>query len=503
MEPEVNEQNIIRTEDPGTDTQVTQSETVPTSTNIKEELVKDSTEEQKSNCQLTKPIFKKSDANEISFLSYLPFDNVEAMQEEVDKAKNVNLKGSKEHSKWKRAVEMGSWLYYKGNPYKDIFTNKNKKFTQTIENPETRTTIGVSLGNPTPKSGLIQGDMVVQIIRKRLGLGSTIFFPLIHSGICLVLKSPAKADLIQMYHDFSSSKVSLGRDSRGLIFSSSTAILDKEILQLIKENIHDSNVTPEVEANIFDYIDIRDKSFLIAGFADCIYPEGYEYHAAMPMEDPSKPEIRMNERISIRNTMLMDQSVLSSVQLNMLSHKLEKKYTASDLKKYKDEFSVGQFRQVDLGHGISIQLEFPSISRYIDDSMSWINSTIAMADRSLTVTNNDNERDNLIIKLANMNMMRIYTHYIKKIIIDDSEITDTETKENSINTISEDLIIRDKFLEEVVKYTTDYTYSITGYPALTNKEAEESYKTIFPSMVSYDPGSFFFILLVQLESPVS
>ena len=172
-------------------------------------------------------------------------------------------------------------------------------------------------------------------------------------------------------------------------------------------------------------------------------------------------------------------------------------------RKYKDEFSVGQFRQVDLGHGISIQLEFPSISRYIDDSMSWINSTIAMADRSLTVTNNDNERDNLIIKLANMNMMRIYTHYIKKIIIDDSEITDTETKENSINTISEDLIIRDKFLEEVVKYTTDYTYSITGYPALTNKEAEESYKTIFPSMVSYDPGSFFFILLVQLESPVS
>lgn len=437
-----------------------------------------------------------------------PSSSYRSLIKQIDDAPKVDPNGSQGLRDWQQCVSRAVNIYPLGDPFHDVLNTSGKKFSNSFVTKDGTELTTAPIKN-TKASKNIQGESAEIYFRQRNGLGSPIQIPLIHSGIYLVITSPSSTELSTAYFSYGQTKVSLGRNAKGLLYDASTSLLEEEILEVIKRHIYKSNVTSEVEENIFDYIDIRDKNILIAAFAAAWHPEGYRIQVALPITDNNAVEIKIDDFISIQESIVQDFTILTDKQISHLSTKVNKKYTAEDLLKYREDSKIIYEGIFSLNGTTKVQLNFCSISKFLHNSNEWISQTIRLVDSALSIDNDNGQRDQMINKTARINHARTYGHMVKSIIdvdedgIDSVVVTDDESISKVLSAFSDDNNLKVAFIEKVIEFNVTNSHSVTAFPAISDEEVENSQNTNFPNYVAYDPISFFFTLMVGVDALAS
>ena len=459
--------------------------------------------------KLDKKIIYKSTGKDYSDLILnFPSSTYQELIKQIENAPKVDPNGSKDLREWRACVQRSIYTYPLGNIWHDSLNTSGKKFSNSFITPENVELVTAPIKN-TKAGKNVQGEQAEIYFRRTLGLGAPMQIPLIHSGIYLVLTSPSSTELSTAYFSYGQTKISLGRNAKGLLYDASTSLLEEEILNILKRHIYKSNLVSEVEENIFDYIDIRDKNILIAALAAAWHPEGYRIQVALPLTDDNNAEIKVDDFISIQESIVQDFTMLTDAQIAHLSTKVNKKYTAEDLAKYRENSKIAYSGSFNITNNTKIELSFCSISKFLKNSNEWISQTIRLVDSALSIDNDNGDRDELISKTAKINHARTYGHMVKSIVeidedgIDSVDVIDEESIAKVLSIFSDDNDLQTTFIEKVIEFNVNNSHSVTALPAITDLEATESERTNFPGYIAYDPISFFFNLMVGVDALAS
>lgn len=351
---------------------------------------------------------------------------------------------------------------------------------------------------------LLVGEKAMARVREITHSGGLIQIPLWHSGFWVSLRKPSIEALMELEYLISQEKIQLGRQTNGAVFGNSTVFMSKHLVEFVLEHLHSTSLIEK--ESITDLMSALDLESVAWGMAVAAFPNGFNYARSVLDDDPDKSYV-IREKLDLTKIQWVNNAALTEWQIGHMGNRNQATVTTDSVKRYQSEFTKGMPREVKLigdeeTGEISVKLKVPNISEYINAGTTWINTIVATTDKALAADVNDRVRNNYINKLAAATYMRLYAHWVAAVIIDGEEITDRETIDKTLNELSPNGTIRQKYNEEIIKFINESTIAVIAVTTETVAEAEANTTLpAFPHLLPIDAVSTFFIL-VALTSQV-
>lgn len=387
-------------------------------------------------------------------------------------------------------------------PYSDGFVNttarEEAQFEQTVTaptgplhgfTPKFRVREGVK---PTGESARFQ-------IRAAMGLGTVFTVPLWHSGFWITLKAPPEGELLELYRKIAAEKVILGRSSYGFMFSNGTSYTSRILLDFVLENMYESSLALKEDEDIREYIRVPDLPLLIWGMACATWPGGFQYQRAC-ISDPEKCKHVVKEKLNLSKLLWTDTTALTQFQIKHMASKQRASMTTDAVKRYVDEFIRGQDSKVEVTPTLSMVLRIPNVTEHIDAGHRWINTIEETYSRALSLE--EGSRNDYLLSQGKATAMRQYTHFVKAVEANEQEYDELTVIEETLNDLTADDKIRNKFMEKTRAYLDDSVVSLIAIPSYKcpncgGEQHHESDLKKHPNLIPLDVTQTFFQLLVQ------
>jgi len=421
---------------------------------------------------------------------------------------NLNIENPDSKLKaWKDLNEEAVNYYTVGGLYQDRFTDEKSEFKQGVETKE-GTLNSISSLKFRKNEGELKGELALLKVSKLLGLGDVINVPLPHSGIWVTIKPPTERDLIDFYNSIFREKIALGRSTYGLTLSNFSVHINNRLFDFILRHVHSVNFSDISKENLRNYILIHDFPILAWGFACSMYPNGYDYQRACVNNIEECTHIT-KATINLIKLLWVDNPSLSESQKVIMSENRPNKLTVESYRKYIAEHSRVSGSSFTSRNGITFKLRVPTFNEYTSDGLNWINK-INSSIESLILEDTDNEEDTkteLLNQYIKSSALRQFNHFIDFIEVEDSVITDRETINMVLETLSADDEVRGEVMEAIIKFKTNTTIGIVGIPEYKcpnchkpqgQENADEKFKTIIP----LDVMSIVFLALTSKISKI-
>lgn len=360
-------------------------------------------------------------------------------------------------------------------------------------------------------SGELSGDAAIMQLMQHRKLGAMYRMPLWNSGIWITFKAPSEAGLLELHRALTADKVDLGRRSYGLSYSHTTAIFMDRVTAFALEHMQSTNLKLEPGMRIRDYISSHDLNAIVIGLTSTIWPNGFNY-ARSCIADPEKCRHVVEEKIHIPKTLMVDRSSFTNWQLAHMSKVQTGSVTVADVQRYQEEMQRSQKRRVVFDEGLPSEvvmiLKVPTISQYVEAGLRWITELTTMVDRSLNREVSNDERNNHIINYGRTSSMRQYGHWVEEIEFGGKKLTDNETVESALGTLSSDDKLRVAFQEQIARYQSHSTVTLAAVPSFKCpscgkvNESSKGHPTITDA-IPYDVFQTFFAVLVQKIQSIS
>lgn len=412
------------------------------------------------------------------------FDEVpEASEEDTDSSRS-----------FVEAVNVGTEFVPPADRYNSTTTRVNATFRQYLQTEKGR--IGFSVPKFAEKDvSKVSGDRAVLRVRALMGMGSLITIPLWHSGFWLTISAPSDMALLELRRRLMDDKVSLGRQTHGLVFNNMQSFTTGWLLDMVMDLFYDCTLKDQNHAKIRSMIKTPDLPILFWGLACAIWPNGYQYSRAILTEEGIKSKEILTGKIDVAKLMWVDNSSFTTHQKAHMSNRIPGTVTDDAIVRYVDDFSLFKGREVEMNENVKINLNVPSADEYVRSGHKWVSDIIAMVDRIFTNDAQDlDSRRSAIDENARVTSIRQYGHWVEGISIDGVEHKDRDTIDAVLNVLSEDSENRKKIFKEVGRYIDDITVAVIAIPESTG---EETGLPRFPRLIPLDVGAVFFTLLMQ------
>jgi len=411
-----------------------------------------------------------SQANATNALNLLKA-NVDNFTAIINKLPNLGV-GGEEVESWGAAVQEAMRHTLSGGVFDDAIKDTGGQWTnRPTFDDKPLTTSRLKGGN---KAGNLSGESGLMKVRARLGLGTIMTIPLFHTGGWVTLKAPSNGSILELQRRVSQEKISLGRLTNGMIFSSSSIYIQSYLINFVLGHIYETNLGTNDPNELKQIIKSTDIPSLVLGILCTMYPDGYTLREPCAADPGNCSHIEVS-KINLSRIRVTDMSRLSDKQLKEMS-KRNVARTEETLKAYSDEFSFkGDVITAthDNGSDINIHLTVPSILEYEESGFKWVDGIVSMVDRAFKVPLKGDERNAYIRDQGRLSNLRQYSHWISKVTIgdlnnDDVESLDVITDRDVIDDFMVDLSgiehVRDAILNGVGAFISETTVSIVGYP---------------------------------------
>lgn len=430
--------------------------------------------------------------------AFMPSSSIAKTRETLEDLPQTPLGADKESQNWIGVLNGGITSV----PYSDGFVStaerEDARYEQSVIAstgplhgfaPKFRVREGVK---PTGESARFQ-------IRSALGLGTVFTVPLWHSGFWITLKAAPEGELLELYRKITAEKVILGRSSYGFMFSNGTSYTNRILLDFVLENMYESSLALKDGEDIRERIRVPDLPLLIWGMACATWPNGFQYQRAC-ISDPEKCKHVVKERLNLSKLLWTDESSLTQFQIKHMASRQRASMTGDSVKRYVDEFIRGQDRKVEITSALSMVLRIPNVVEHIDAGYRWINTIEETYSRALTL--DENNRNDYLLSQGKATTMRQYTHFVKCVEANEQEYDELTNIEETLNDLTADDKIRNKFLERTRQYLDDSVVSLIAIPSYKcpNCGGEQHRETDLkkhPNLIPLDVTQTFFQLLVQ------
>lgn len=432
---------------------------------------------------------------------------IEEFNRIVDEIPNIDLTSSESGQKWFDIFSTGQLYLMRGNAIMGALERPDSLWRQSVKNGGEELRAGRPRfgDNPDP-SNLISGERAVLKLTASMGLGSIVQIPLWHTGIWITLKAPSEAELLELDRRLAMDKVVLGRMTSGLVFSNSSVYLSSYLINLALSKVYDATVKDLNLQALKETIKLTDLPTLIWGMACSIWPNGYPYEQACTV-DPSKCQYVMSELLNLTKLSWTDNRALTEFQHKHMANR-NAKVTPDALKRYQEEHKFQDNRVFDLNDGaVSVELRVPTLAEYEQSGIEWVDTIVNQTDQAFGTTMTEQERNEYIVNQGKATAMRQYGHWVERLVMADDGgiVVDRSTIEQTINALSADGVIQQKFFDAVSKYIDRTTISLIAIPRYEcpncHKDPAADAKA-HPHLVPLDVATVFFTLLGHRRAKV-
>lgn len=345
---------------------------------------------------------------------------------------------------------------------------------------------------------LLTGERAMLRVNALLGRGAIIQIPLWHSGFWMTIKTPAEIDLLDTLQHISDNKIAFGRSSNGLTFANHVVVSNSAVVDLAMRNLYETTVQGfNTVEKIRGAINALDIPLIAHGLACSIYPRGFQFERALLDAKGVKTEV-VRQLLNVSTCLYVDGGSLNEWQIGHMSKRSTGAMTESELKIYREHFARGKPKSIPLNEHIGITLRVPSIDQYLNAGQRWVDELVFAVNQAFTQDLTEKQRNEMIFDRAKATSMRQYCHWIESIDLlkSDQKITDAESIERTINSLSSDDTIRNKYYEIVRQFINDSTISLIGVPQVHPDEGMQVLPR-FENLIPLDPIAVFFNLLYQ------
>lgn len=483
-------------------------------TPVKEESVQDTKEEakvedtkerKKQNVTINYSI-SSDEKLESGDVVILPANFVKETREVLERAPNVKLLDNPDAREWARAIREGLEYNTAHEAFISTLEDEEADFGHKFEHNTANMIGGTPKFKPSENTNLAGERAVIRFVT-HLGLGTLFQVPLWHSGLWVTFKPPSESEIIELNRQLMNDKIMLGRYAYGLIFSNITSYTNQRLVDFALAHVYDTSAKSEdinID-NLKDHINCQDIPSLLWGFICTMYPKGFNYRRAC-VTDPQKCNYILEETLNVSKLQWTNRATLNEWQKTFMSARQPRAKEIKDIIRYKEELSKIQGKKLIINEGkddeIVIMLKTPNVNQYIESGHTWIDDIVDMVDMAIGTTSNEEERNELIMRHGQATAMRQYGHWVEQIGYETNIVTDKETIDSLLNTMSADDVIRSQFLDGVLNYINKSTVSVIGIPAYdcpACKEPQEgtNAESIHKNIMPLDVVQLFFGLLTQ------
>lgn len=329
----------------------------------------------------------------------------------------------------------------------EVFVEEGVKFEQGLYNPENDSLLGFKALKHNVKGDILKGDAAIMKAIDALNIGKPYQVPLPHTGIWVTLMPPSEWDLVTFYNLHDRDKIMLGRNTHGFIFSSLSVKANHDIFNFILKNIKESNVKDLSVSDLGKIININDLPILIWGFAATIYPQGFPYRRrCRECGNIESINLSLDKMYHLANEKLTDD------QKKLYTRRGRNAVTVEEVKAYQRQ-SNGVDDNFFKFKGVEAHLKQPSLKDYFEDGLTWIDEVIDQYDR--TIIRGDYTEDEKLMVLqgyVNSSILRSYSHYIGKFVIDGKEIVGREEIRKIVSIYGSDKSFIGDFISNVFDF---------------------------------------------------
>lgn len=377
---------------------------------------------------------------------------------------------------------------------------EGSNWQQVIETPNGK--IGFSIPKIADVDApVLTGTAALFRLQSLLGRGPTIQIPLIHSGFWVSLKAPTNQVLINLYEQISQEKITLGRSTHGLVFSSLSSYTSRIILETLKDHIHDTTLAIDPDKDIFDYIRVPDINLLLIGWARTIWPKGFNLIRSELTEEGAESGKIIGGVVDLAKMIWYDTTPLTDRQKAHMAQRASRVMKPESIQRFQEDIAIWQGTQVEINENVKIALRIPTISEYFVSSQRWIDGVVELVESTLIFSGSEELKNQKILIQSQANIARQYSHWISKFVLGEQEITDAETIGEAIDVISSEDSFNDKFFKAVSEFSDDISISLVGTPEPNFKEINQNKR--FSRIIPVDPLSHFFNLLVSRAAKIA
>lgn len=406
---------------------------------------------------------------------------------------------SAEKNKWREAFRGALNHIYEGRSFEDIDQREGSDWNQQVS--YNGGNIGVAVPKVTSKDGVLAGDQAVAAFEQKMDIGRPVHVPLWHTGIWLTLSPPDMGQLITLEETMAKSKVELGRDTHGMVYSNTSVYTTSHLMDLVFDCVKGGSLKDLSADNLRRVIKSTDIPILIWGLANTIYPNGYRY--ARPCTSSNDCNHVVQAVLDFGKIFWTDNSALSEAQRKHMSDR-KGKFTPEQIKAYQDAHSRGTERTIPISEskGINFVFSVPTIAEYEKTGQRWVDEIVNMTTGSLSDSESIRRRNESINRKAKATNIAQYSHWVKEIQLGDDLVEERESVEAIIRSYSKKEGADAYFFKEIYKYINDATISFIAIPKYKcpmcqGEQEQDVHNVEHPHLLALDAMSAFFTLLGQ------
>lgn len=423
----------------------------------------------------------------------LPSDTAENTAKAIDNLPNVALGDTAAGGEWIERLNDSKLATNFNDVLGNTVTREGSDFRQNVSSEKgSLQACGLKLSDNI--DGKLVGERAVLRVRALMGLGNVVNIPLWHSGFWVTFKTPSEGAQLELHRRLNEEKISLGRKTWGLAFANNSVFFAGWLFEFALNHIYDTTLHPDLAPSIRTRISHLDLPLVIWGLACTIWPNGFPYAKAVLDQSTQQNKV-ITEKVNVSKLCWTDNSSLTPWQISHMANRFNANVTAADLDRYKSEFTIGKGRVVEFSNNLSMTLRVPTVDQFLTSGQKWVNGIVTMVDKAFGMQSSDSGRNTYINEHGKATNMRQYAHFVESIEAAGAIIDDQDTIDNTIDALSADDEIRNKYFKEVIKFIDDSTMSLIAIPVTEGDTATTFPK--FPHLIPIDVLSVFFILLVQ------
>jgi hypothetical protein len=365
--------------------------------------------------------------------------------------------------------------------------------------------------------GLLNGDQLVRAgkaklrpdadpvlrIRNEMGLGSLVQIPLWHSGIWVTLKTPTDSALLELEQRMAMEKVTLGRASNGMVFSSAEVYTKSHLVDFIFDHIYSVTLDSKEPDVLRSVILDTDYPQLVWGMALAIYPAGYPLMQPC-VANPDTCDHVVEALINLARISWVDRSKFSNSQkVHMLNR--TKPNSLEKVEAYQKEFTTKIRGQIEVHPTVFLRLRVPTLAESQAIGYEWVEQILNTTQKAFGMRMADGAREQYVQQQALITSLRQYGHWFDAVIrTKDGEEEEVIDDRNSVDEIITMLTSDEEKTRMVYRTVRDYIDSaslsmiaIPKYkcPSCQGEPSEEYLQ--HPKLIPLDVVQVFFTLRDQ------
>lgn len=407
-----------------------------------------------------------------------------------------------------------------GDVYSDRVNENGSDFKQHVEYNGNTYRGRAPVFKRKPGSREIDGENALIQLVTHLGIGGLFRAPLWNTGMWVTFKPATETELLELNRLLHMDKIRMGRLSHGLALSNYVVYSVERVFDFALQHVYNTSIRSEELPlnNLRDWISPQDINSFIWGFLCANYPSGFHYMTGC-VSNPVKCNHVIEETLNVTKLQWVDNSDLTDWQKQHMSSMAANSKSLDSLKRYKEEMKRVQSRRIILHEGtkheLAITVKTPTVTEYIQQGHNWIGGIIESVNAALGYDANDNARSEYVNTVGKATTLCQYSHWIESVeygeITEKPEsgeeasrniITDRNTIDETLKLLSSTDSIREKIIDEIIKYINDSTISVIGVPSFDcpacgqSQDLEMTYPR-HTSIIPLDVLNVFFDLISQ------